>query len=92
MATGTLFFACSLTDHTFGPAVKTTVDHAALPEAALAQVAQVRGYILKGGVEVTARCYTYGRLALKEVPEGKADFVTVAETPGRGRDHIGRTL
>ena len=60
---------------------KITIAHSTLPYAALAQVAQVRGYYLQEGLEVTPQIYPYGKLALQAVLQGKADFATVAETP-----------
>ena len=64
-----------------GPPEKITIAYATLPETALAQVAQSQGYFREAGLEATAHLHPYGKLALKEVLEGKADFATVAETP-----------
>jgi sulfonate transport system substrate-binding protein len=75
-------FACSQSDHkSAGPTEKIIIAYAALPEAALAQIAQSRGFYREVGLETTAHVRTYGKLALKEVLEGKADIATVAETP-----------
>jgi len=71
------FFACTRTDHN----EKITIAYATLPETALAQIAQSRGYYREVGLEVTAHLHPYGKIALKDVLEGKADFATVAETP-----------
>ena len=60
---------------------KVTIACATLPEAALAQVAQSQGYYREEGLEATVHLHPYGKLALKELLEGKADFATVAETP-----------
>ena len=60
---------------------KITIAYAALPETALAQVAQLRGYYREEGLEAAARLHPYGKPALQDVLEGKADFATVAETP-----------
>jgi len=82
LALAACFCACNRTDQkTAGPPVKITVAYATLPETALAQVAQSRGYYREEGLEATAHLLPYGKLALKEVLEGKADFATVAETP-----------
>ncbi len=74
--------SCTRTDHTpVGPPEKITIAYATLPETALAQIAQSRGYYREEGLETTAHLHPYGKIALKEVLEGKADFATVAETP-----------
>ena len=76
------FFACSRTDQKpAGPPEKVTIAYATLPETALAQVAQSRGYYREEGLEVTARLHPYGKPALEDLLTGKADFATVAETP-----------
>lgn len=76
------FSACSRTEQkSAGPPEKVTIAYATLTEAALAQVAQAGGYNREADLEVTARLHSYGKLALKDVLEGKADFATVAETP-----------
>jgi ABC-type nitrate/sulfonate/bicarbonate transport system substrate-binding protein len=64
-----------------GPAEKVTIAYATITQAALAQVAQAGGYNREEGLDVTAHRHSYGKLALKDVLEGKADFATVAETP-----------
>ncbi len=81
VAASAFLFACSRTDQTVRPNEKITVAYALLPETALIQVAQVKGQARREGLEVAARLHSYGRLALKDVLEGKADFATVAETP-----------
>jgi ABC-type nitrate/sulfonate/bicarbonate transport system substrate-binding protein len=75
-------FACTKAEHKpAGPPEKITIAFATLPETALAQIAQSRGFYREEGLEATAHLLPYGKLALKEVLEGKADFATVAETP-----------
>lgn len=64
-----------------GPPDKVTIAFATLPETAVAQVAQSRGFYREEGLEVTARLHPYGKVALMDLLEGKADFATVAETP-----------
>jgi sulfonate transport system substrate-binding protein len=82
LALGACFCACTRTDRKpAGPPEKITIAYATLPETALAQVAQARGYYREEGLEATAHLHPYGKLALNEVLEGKADFATVAETP-----------
>ncbi len=64
-----------------GPPEKVTIALSAATDSVLAEVAQVQGYYLQEGLEVTAHLHSYGKPALKEVLDGKADFATVAETP-----------
>jgi sulfonate transport system substrate-binding protein len=76
------FLACTRTDQKpIGPPEKVTIAYSTAVDAALAVVAQVQGYNKQEGLEVTSHLHPYGKLALKEVLEGKADFATVAETP-----------
>lgn len=60
---------------------RITIAYSATPHAALAIVAQMQGYFRQHGLEVTPHLLPYGKLALREVLEGKADFATVADTP-----------
>jgi sulfonate transport system substrate-binding protein len=64
-----------------GPPEKVTIAYSATTDSVLAEVAQMQGYYLQEGLEVTTHLHHYGKPALKEVLEGKADFATVAETP-----------
>lgn len=74
--------ACSRMDSTpAGPPDKIVIAYSATPNAALAIVAQMQGYFLREGLEVTPHLLSYGKLALNEVLVGKADFATVADTP-----------
>jgi len=76
------FFACTPKDHkSAGPAEKVTIAFAATTDAVLAEVAHTRGYYREEGLEVIPHMHPYGKPALREVLEGKADFATVAETP-----------
>ena len=76
------FCACTRTDQKpAGPSEKVTIAYSTATDAALAVVAQVQGYNKQEGLEVTSHPHPYGKLALKEVLEGTADFATVAETP-----------
>ena len=74
----TFFFACDRTDH---PPEKVTIAYSATATTVLAQVAQVNGYFLQEGVEVTPHLHPYGKPALDDLFAGNADFATVAETP-----------
>ena len=64
-----------------GPPEKITIAYSATTDSVLAEVAQLQGYYLQEGLQVTAHLHPYGRPALEEVLDGKADFATVAETP-----------
>lgn len=76
------FCACTRTDpKPVGPPEKVTIAYSTATDAALAVIAQVQGYYPQVGLEVTPHLHPYGKPALKEVLEGKADFATVAETP-----------
>src|SRR5512133_2836274 len=82
LATCVCFCACTRTDQKpAGPPEKITLALATLPETALAQVAQSRGFYREVGLETTVHLHPYGKIALKEILEGTADFATVAETP-----------
>ncbi len=74
--------ACDRTGQQYAvPPEKTTVALAATPGSALAQIALARGFFHEKGLDVAVHWHQYGKLALGEVLEGKADFATVAETP-----------
>ena len=76
------FFLRTRTDHKpAGPPEKITIAYATLPQTALAQVAQSRGYYREEGLDATVHLHPYGKRALQEVLEGKADIATAAETP-----------
>jgi sulfonate transport system substrate-binding protein len=64
-----------------GPPEKTTIAYSATTDSVLAEVAQMQGYFLQEGLEVTDHKHPFGKPALEEVLAGKADFATVAETP-----------
>jgi NitT/TauT family transport system substrate-binding protein len=82
LALATCLCACTRPDpKPAGPAEKITIAYSATHYALLADVAQVKGFFQKEGLEVTPRMHAYGKLALRDMFEGKADFATVAETP-----------
>lgn len=62
------------------PPEKVTIAFSATTDV-LAEVAQMRGYYLQEGLDTTPHLHSYGKPALKEVLDGKADFAAVAETP-----------
>jgi NitT/TauT family transport system substrate-binding protein len=75
-------YACSQTEReSAGPPEKITIACATMPETALVQVAQAQGFFREEGLEPTVNLHPYGKIALGELLEGKADFATVAETP-----------
>jgi NitT/TauT family transport system substrate-binding protein len=63
------------------PNDKITIAYSSTTDAILAEVALEQGYFLQEGLEVAPHIFPYGKLALNDVLEGKADFATVAETP-----------
>lgn len=64
-----------------GPPEKVTIAYSATADVILAAIAKVRDFYREEGLEATARLHPYGRPALQDVLEGKADVATVAETP-----------
>ncbi len=64
-----------------GPPEKITIAYSATPHAALAAVALKQDFYRQEGLEVVPHLHAYGKPALEDVLEGKADFATVAETP-----------
>jgi sulfonate transport system substrate-binding protein len=82
LAAGAYFFVNGSRGVKFaGPPEKATIAYATVTDAALAVVAQMQGYYREEGLEATAHLHPYGKLALQDLLEGKADFATVAETP-----------
>ena len=64
-----------------GPPEKVTIAYSAATNGAVAHVAHMQGYYMKEGLEVTARLHPYGKPALQDLLEGRADFATCGETP-----------
>jgi ABC-type nitrate/sulfonate/bicarbonate transport system substrate-binding protein len=64
-----------------GPPEKVTIAYSATTDSVLPIVAQVMGYYQEEGLQVVPQLHPYGKLALNQLLEGKADFATVAETP-----------
>jgi NitT/TauT family transport system substrate-binding protein len=60
---------------------KVTIAYSLNPNSALVVIAQKQGYYRQEGLEVSEHLHPYGKAALQDVLEGKADFATVAETP-----------
>lgn len=63
------------------PRETVVIAHSRLPFAALAQIAQQRGFYADQGLVASPLIFNYGKPALEAVVAGKADFATVAETP-----------
>jgi len=63
------------------PRQKITVAYTYQPQSTLVHVAAAKGYFAEAGLEVTPLMRTFGKAALQEVIDGKAEFATVAETP-----------
>lgn len=81
-AISVFFLACSRSDQTYaGQPEKVTIACSTAIDTVLAAVAQTQGFYRQEGLEVTSHEHPYGKPALGEVLEGKADFATVAETP-----------
>ena len=79
LAISAWLFACDRTDHKpVGPPEKVTIAYSATPDTVLAEVAQVKGYFLQEGLEVTPLLHPYGKPALEDVLVCKADLATVA--------------
>jgi NitT/TauT family transport system substrate-binding protein len=84
LAIAVYIFRLTPADHNhkpLNPPEKITIAYSATTDAALAEVAQAQGYYLEEGLVATPHRHPYGKLALREVLDGKADFATVAETP-----------
>jgi sulfonate transport system substrate-binding protein len=78
---GYLYMLAGPTHKSVGLPEKITIAYSCTPDSAVAQIAQTQGYYLQEGLEAVPQMYSYGKMALKAVLEGKADFATVAETP-----------
>jgi NitT/TauT family transport system substrate-binding protein len=84
LATALTIFACLSACDRAKPATqpeKVTIAYSAATDAVLAEIAQLKGYYLQEGLEVTPLLRSYGKAALQEVLKGKADFATVADPP-----------
>jgi ABC-type nitrate/sulfonate/bicarbonate transport system substrate-binding protein len=63
------------------PPERITIAYSATTDAVLPEVALVLGYFRQEGLLVVPHLHSYGKPALQEVLEGKADVATAAETP-----------
>jgi sulfonate transport system substrate-binding protein len=75
------FFGCDHMDKKPVVAEKLTIAYSTTTDAFLAEVPQSQGYYQEEGLDVTMHKHSYGKPALQEVLDGKADIATVAETP-----------
>ncbi|HMK56742.1 MAG TPA: NrtA/SsuA/CpmA family ABC transporter substrate-binding protein [Dissulfurispiraceae bacterium] len=74
--------ACSRTDPKApAPSDQVTIASTILPDSALVQVANAKGYYAAEGLAATLQTHQIGKQALQSVLDGKADFATVAEAP-----------
>ncbi len=64
-----------------GSPEKVTIACTTNTDTALIAIAQMRGHYREEGLEATFRKHPFGKPALQDVLEGKADFATVAEAP-----------
>lgn len=82
LAIGSYFFMSKIADHKPVTAPEqVTIAYSATPHSALAAIAQKQGFYREEGLEAIPHLHPYGKPALQDVLEGKADFATVAETP-----------
>ena len=64
-----------------GPVQKLTVAYTIQPQCTLMHVAQAKGFFAEERLAVRPVMHTFGKAALQEVLDGKADLATAAETP-----------
>lgn len=64
-----------------GPLKKITLSYTTQPESTLLHVAVAKGYFTEEGLETTSVIFPFGKPALQQVLENKADFSAAAETP-----------
>lgn len=69
------------TPQSAAPLQKITVAYTWQPQSTLVHIAVAKGYFSEEGLDVQPLMHTYGKAALQEVLDHKADFATVAETP-----------
>jgi NitT/TauT family transport system substrate-binding protein len=63
------------------PPEPVTISFATIPQSALPQIAQARGFYRQAGLEATARLHKSGKDALEDLLAGRSEFAAVAETP-----------
>lgn len=63
------------------PRQKISIAYTFQPQSTLVHVAIAKGYFADEGLDVLPLMHTYGKLALQDVIDKRADFSTVAETP-----------
>ncbi|MBI3774933.1 MAG: NrtA/SsuA/CpmA family ABC transporter substrate-binding protein [Gammaproteobacteria bacterium] len=60
---------------------KITVAYTTQPQSTLVQAAVAKGYFVQEGLDVQSSLHPFGKLALQQVLENKADIAIAAETP-----------
>ncbi|MBF0341317.1 MAG: NrtA/SsuA/CpmA family ABC transporter substrate-binding protein [Magnetococcales bacterium] len=60
---------------------KLTVAYTTQPQCTLLHVAQAKGFFAEEKLDVQPRLFTFGKMALQELLEDRADLATAAETP-----------
>jgi NitT/TauT family transport system substrate-binding protein len=78
---GHLGMGCKETQKPAVTPEKITFALTSQPNGSLAHIAYKKGYFAEEGVEITPQMYSFGKVALNAVIEGKADMAIVAETP-----------
>ncbi len=63
------------------PSGPVTIAYAAVPHAALVQIAFTKGFFKDEGLKVRPQAHAFGKPALAAMFQGKADLATAAETP-----------
>ena len=76
------FLACSRTDEKAAvPPEKVTLALSTPPYTVLADLAQAQGYFRQEGLEATPHFHSTGIATLNEALAGKADFISIGDTP-----------
>ncbi len=73
--------SCSPDRKAAGPPEKVTLAYSTPPFTVLVDIAAGKGYFREEGLDLTAKQYSYGKLAFEELLKGGADLATVGETP-----------
>src|SRR3990172_690307 len=64
-----------------GPPEKITIAYSPVPHTSLVHIAFTKGFFTAEGLEVTPQPHEFGKLALRSLLEGKAEFAIPADTP-----------
>ena len=74
-------YGCKPPQEKKGPPEKITIAYSTIPHTALFHIAFIKGFFSAEGLEVIPQPYSFGKVALNAVLEGKADLATPADTP-----------